>query len=88
MSAGKPHAFLTAYGGGHISMVLPVCKALRERGWKVTLLALTTAAAKAAQAGEPHIGYADLMHHAAPNARTYADQLCPNLDPNGPVSID
>ncbi|MBP6379206.1 MAG: hypothetical protein KA312_02185 [Sphingorhabdus sp.] len=28
------------------------------------------------------------MHHAAPNARTYADQLCPNLDPNGPVSID
>lgn len=86
MHAGKPHAFLAAYGGGHISMILPICQALRERGWKVTLLALTTAAAKAEQAGEPYIGYKDLMHLAAPNAQAFGNQLCPDLDDNGPVS--
>ena len=86
MHAGKPHAFLAAYGGGHISMILPICQALRERDWKVTLLALTTASAIAEQAGEPYIGYKDLMHLAAPNAQAFGNQLCPDLDDNGPVS--
>jgi hypothetical protein len=86
MRKGGPHAFLTAYGGGHIAMILPICAALRKLGWNVTLLALTTAAAKAEQAGEPFIGYADLLHHAAPNALAFANAICPNPHPTGPVS--
>jgi hypothetical protein len=87
MARQAPHAFLTAYGGGHISMVLPVCRGLRDRGWRVTLLALTTAAQKAAEAGDAYIGYSDLMHLAAPRAADWANRLCPNPDPSGPVSI-
>lgn len=69
-------------------MVLPLCRALRDCGWRVTLLALTTAAAKANAAREPHIGFADLMHHADAGAGTYARELCPDPDPNGPVSVE
>ncbi|MGL5840134.1 MAG: hypothetical protein ACRCY3_16710 [Sphingorhabdus sp.] len=69
-------------------MVLPLCKLLRARGWRVTLLALTTAAAKARAAGEVYIGFSDLKHHAAAGAEDYARQLCPNPNPNGPVSIE
>jgi len=45
-------------------MVLPVARVLRERGWKVTLLALTTAARKAELEGIPHIGMRDLLDYA------------------------
>ena len=88
MDAGKPHVFLAAYGGGHISMILPVSKQLRDRGWKVTLLALTTAAVKAEQVGEPYIRYLDLMHLAAPNSWDVAHQLNLSLEDNSLVSKD
>lgn len=88
MPTNPRHAFVVAYGGGHIAMVIPVCRMLRHRGWRVTLLALTTAAAKARAAGEPFIGFEDLKRHAAPNAAAYGLELCPDADPFGPVSID
>ena len=52
-----------SYGGGHITMVLPVIRALREQqpDTQVTLLALTTAHAAATAAGENPVGYADFL---------------------------
>lgn len=54
------------YGGGHIAMVLPVIRALREQqpDAVITLIALTTAHAVACAAGERPLGYADLKHLA------------------------
>ncbi len=43
-------------------MVLPVVKALHQRGIKVQLIALTTAARSARQAGLAPWGYADFLH--------------------------
>lgn len=59
-----PRILAVAYGGGHIAMMLPVLRALRERrpDLDITLLALTTAARVAREAGETPLGYADLLH--------------------------
>jgi len=59
-----------SYGGGHIEMCLPVMRALRERvpGCDIRLMALTTAAKIARQAGEQPLGYADFL--AGPDADT------------------
>ena len=53
-----------SYGGGHISMVLPVMQALRAQvpDVHVDLIALTTAYHAAKAAGENPLQYADLMH--------------------------
>ncbi len=53
-----------AYGGGHITMLLPVMRALRERTPEVDcrLLALTTGHARAVAAGERPMGYKDFLH--------------------------
>lgn len=58
------HLLAVAYGGGHIAMILPVLRALRQRQprLRITLLALTTAARAARAAGESPLGYADLQH--------------------------
>ena len=52
------------YGGGHIAMVLPVLKALREAepGVRCVLLALTNGYYRAIAAGEQALGYKDLLH--------------------------
>jgi hypothetical protein len=52
------------YGGGHISMLLPVMRALREQMSSVNcmLLAMTTGHARAVAAGEQPMGYKDLLH--------------------------
>lgn len=46
--------FLIAYGGGHITAVLPAYDALTRRGHQCYLLALTTAGLVATMAGVPH----------------------------------
>ncbi|MES2975040.1 MAG: UDP-glycosyltransferase [Pseudomonadota bacterium] len=53
---------LVAYGGGHITMVMPVMRELQARGVQCTLLALTTGYAKAQRAGLNPVGYRDLVH--------------------------
>ena len=60
----SPRILAVAYGGGHIAMVLPVMRALRERvpGVHIDLIALTTAYAAAIASGERPIRYADLLH--------------------------
>jgi len=63
-----PCILAVAYGGGHIAMMLPVLRALRARraDLQITLLALTTAARVARDAGETPLGYADLLHLLSP----------------------
>ncbi|TWO68957.1 UDP-glycosyltransferase [Caenimonas sedimenti] len=52
-----------SYGGGHIAMVLPVLRALRERmpDLQIHLLALTTARAAAAEFAPLSFGFAELL---------------------------
>ena len=52
------------YGGGHVSMVLPVIKQLRLLAPDIecVLLALTTAYATAIKVGEKPVGYKDWLH--------------------------
>lgn len=71
---------LVAYGGGHIPMVLPVMRALREQqpGIELILIALTTAYAVAQAAGEKPLGYAALKHLAD---ETFADEWGARLAP-------
>lgn len=69
-----------SYGGGHIEMCLPVMRALRERvpGCDIRLMALTTAAKIARQAGEQPLGYADFLTGAqAEAARAWGERLLP-----------
>ncbi|MDD4885948.1 MAG: UDP-glycosyltransferase [Thiomonas sp.] len=72
-----------AYGGGHIVMMLPVLRALREQrpDLDITLLALTTAARVARDAGETPLGYADLLHLLSPGEQTQALNLGRALQP-------
>jgi hypothetical protein len=69
-----PRILAVAYGGGHIAMMLPVLRALRERrpDLNITLLALTTAARAARDAGEKPLGYADLLHLLSPEEQAQA----------------
>ena len=52
------------YGAGHIAMVLPVIRVLRERepGIHIDLMALTTAAHEARRQGFEPLGYRDFAH--------------------------
>lgn len=52
------------YGGGHVSMLLPVIRQLRllSPGIECVLLALTTAYGIAKNAGEQPLGYKDFLH--------------------------
>jgi UDP-N-acetylglucosamine:LPS N-acetylglucosamine transferase len=53
--------FLTAYGGGHITSVIPVFKTLVQRGHTCTLMALTTAGEVARREGLPHLRPIDCL---------------------------
>lgn len=71
---------VVSYGGGHIEMCLPVIRALRERvpGCDIRLMALTTAAKIARQAGEQPLGYADFLTGPdAGVARAWGERLLP-----------
>ncbi len=65
MSAPRVALFV-AYGGGHISMVLPVMTQLKllMPDLQCVLLAMTTGYAKAVAAGAKPLGYKDLLHLA------------------------
>jgi hypothetical protein len=78
-----PSILAVAYGGGHIAMMLPVLRALRERrpDLNITLLALTTAARVAREVGETPLGYADLLHLLSPGEQAQALALGRALQP-------
>ena len=78
-----PRILAVAYGGGHIAMMLPVLRALRGRrpDLDITLLALTTAARAAREAGETPLGYVDLLHLLSPEEQAQALALGRKLQP-------
>jgi hypothetical protein len=57
-------ALFVCYGGGHVSMVLPVVRELRALlpDVRCDLLALTNGFARAVKAGEQPMGYRDFLH--------------------------
>jgi hypothetical protein len=67
-------------------MAVPVARMLRERGWKVTLLALTTAAAKAEQMGIPYVGISDLLDYAPEDTIERGRALVGQPEPGGRIS--
>lgn len=73
------------YGGGHISMILPVMAQLRSMHphAQCVLLALTNGHARAVKAGEAALGYRDFMHLVdRPAAEHWGRQL--HADNNSP----
>lgn len=74
-----PRVLFVAYGGGHISMVLPVMRALRAQvpGVHIDLIALTTAYEAARVAGEKPLQYVDLMHLADATSAAQWGRLAP-----------
>ena len=74
MAARPARILAVAYGGGHVAMLLPVLRALRraEPAPRIDLLALTTAARAAREAGESPLCYHDLLHLLEPGERAQA----------------
>ena len=68
-------------------MQLPVALRARELGYRVTILALTTAAKDVRVAGLDCIGYDDLWAFADKGAKAYGEALCKDMAPSGPVSL-
>ena len=79
--------FFVAYGGGHINLLLPVVKLAIAQGFDAKLLAMTTAANVARQAGIEALGFADLLCFAAPSAHEYGVELCRDMAADGPVPL-
>ena len=74
------NVLFVGYGGGHMAMLLPVMRALREcePGIRCTLLALTTGYQAAVRAGEQPLGYKDLLHLVdADAALAWGERLLP-----------
>jgi len=58
----KKKIFFVGYGGGHITMLIPVIQALRDLAeYELIVLGLTTSGSKLAQYGIPYIGYQELV---------------------------
>ncbi len=76
---------LVAYGGGHVAMLEPVARALREAGRSVLFLALTTAGAYLERLGIEYIGYRHLPEANAPEVQARGGQLAGDLSAGGPV---
>lgn len=54
-------ALFVCYGGGHISTCLPVASELKERGWEIYIIALTTAFKYAQDHGWSPLGFKDFI---------------------------
>lgn len=78
--------FFVTYGGGHVSMLLPVAQAALRSGHEVVFLGLTTARGALAQAGIPAIGFSDLWDFAAPDARRFGKELAAGLPAGGAIA--
>ena len=69
MSRGFPaksvlDVLFVAYGGGHIQMVMPVALSMRDQGYRVAIMALTTALSVVERSDIDYFTYADLPQMA------------------------
>ena len=88
MAVAKKTAFMVAYGGGHCAMLIPVARALMDRGWRVDFLALTTGRGPVEQAAIPALGFSDLYRFAPANSRTLGEELTADMQLGGVVSAE
>lgn len=77
---------IVAYGGGHVSMLAPLAKALASSAHRVTFIALTTAHAALEQMGIPHIGFSHLQEAVEADALRWGLELSVSVPNGGPVS--
>lgn len=87
MAAKK--ALLVAYGGGHITMIVPVARELAAQGVEVTILALTTARPAALASGFPVLGFADVLDPERDEAAlVWGRKLAGELDRSSVVAAE
>lgn len=68
------------YGSGHVRMVLPVARRLRDLGLaQVQVLGLTTAAAPVREAGLPLLQVKDFLQHGDERALEHGRRLCAQM---------
>jgi hypothetical protein len=86
MSSPGKKILCVCYGAGHVAMMIPMIRSLQSRGdWDVTVLGLTTAAAKLSAAGIPSIGFRDLVTEGDQEALRLGEELVGEAAA-GPVS--
>jgi hypothetical protein len=72
----KKKALFVAYGGGHVNMILPVVKMLKQQpDWAVEVLGLTTAGPVLKQAGIACLGFADIVRNGDEAALEWGRRL-------------
>jgi hypothetical protein len=85
----RPRALFVTYGGGHVSMILPVIGELERQRPEIdcTLLALTTGHLPARAVRPSTLGYRDFLHLVdAQAAKTWGEQLMAgNTSPDVPT---
>lgn len=88
MSGNAGSLLCVAYGGGHIRACLPALAVLRDRSWRVELLALTTGYAVARDAGFDAWRAVDLV--AGPDDPVWVEgrQLIDENAKKGPIGIE
>lgn len=76
------------YGGGHVRACLPVLRELRQRGWHIDLLALTTAYESAVKAGFRPWRAKDLLVETDEELVSCGRALSRDYPPNASVPLD
>ncbi|MEA2017649.1 MAG: hypothetical protein U9N59_04305, partial [Campylobacterota bacterium] len=69
---------LVSYGGGHVNMLLPIAKRLRELKYEVVFFALTTAIDKLKQTNFKYYTYKDFFY--SDEVQEYGKELVKELD--------
>lgn len=73
-----PMVFFVTYGNGHVAKVAPVVRALRERGVRTRVMALTLGYRQAKRLGLDPVGYKDFLYLVdAERALAYGRRLLP-----------
>lgn len=74
----KTVLFVT-YGGGHVSMVIPVVKALEHSGLDIQVLGLTMAGPALKRAGIPYLTFQDFLLESDDEAIKYGHELAEGM---------
>ncbi|MDF1721075.1 MAG: hypothetical protein P1U65_10405 [Minwuia sp.] len=83
--AGSADVLFVTYGGGHVTMVVPVARELKRRGIRVTILALTTAIAVVDAAGLDYFTFADLPAAQTEAVQAEGTRLAAEFPSGGPL---
>lgn len=74
----NPTVLFVTYGNGHVAKVAPVVHALRDRGVRTVVMALTLGYRQAQRLGLDPVGYHDFLHLVdGVRAKAFGDMLLP-----------